>query len=152
MDSPYHLQCIQEDSVQDQDQEQEQEQSLTLLEKEIERLKTSADLLQHRLHTMQDALSQETFQLAPLPIQVLKSPYSKSVHQLLTEIGCQEEGLTVGTFLKALNIYLVRNDLVDLNDLQIIMTPLLSSAFQKAQGLPKYPYCLLLTALPKMFQ
>ena len=101
---------------------------------------------------MQDALAQETFQLDKLPIQVAGGSPTNSVRKLLAAMECAEDGLTVGIFLRALNTYLVHNNLVDLNDLQIIMTPLLSSAFHKAPGFKTYPYALLLTALPKMFQ
>ncbi len=143
--SPSPLPSIEEDV-------QSQDLPINFLQIEIEKMKQTAGLLHYRLNTMRDALQQETFHLGNLSIQVLKSPYEKHVRQLLKELGCEEDGLTVGTFLKALNIYLVHNDLVDLNDLQIIMTPLLTSAFQKPVGLSKYPYALLLTALPKMFQ
>jgi hypothetical protein len=139
----------QNDEEQEQGQEQEQ---LSILEREIERLKTSAGLLHHRLHTMQEALAQETFQLDTLPIKVAGGSPTNSVRKLLAALECAEEGLTVGIFLRALNVYLVHNNLVDLNDLQIIMTPLLCSAFHKAPGIKTYPYALLLTALPKMFQ
>jgi hypothetical protein len=145
MDSSYSLSHI------DEEQEQNQEH-LSILEREIMRLKTSAGLLHHRLHTMQDALAQETFQLDKLPIQVAGGSHSNSVRKLLAAMECAEEGLTVGIFLRALNVYLVHMNLVDLNDLQIIMTPLLRSAFHKAPGFKTYPYALLLTALPKMFQ
>lgn len=150
MDSSYPHPCIDEEKEQEQDNEQEHH--LNTLELEIMRLKTSARLLHHRLNTMQDALAQETFQLDKLPIQVTGGSRSSSVRKLLAALECSEDGLTVGTFLRALNAYLVHTNLVDLNDLQIIMTPLLRSAFHKAPGFKTYPYALLLTALPKMFQ
>ena len=152
MDSSYSLPRIDEDKEQEQEQEKEQEQHLSILEREIERLKTSAGLLHHRLNTMQDALAQETFQLDKLPIKVAGGSPTNSVRKLLAAIECAEEGLTVGIFLRALNTYLVHTNLVDLNTLQIIMTPLLCSAFHKAPSFKTYPYALLLTALPKMFQ
>jgi hypothetical protein len=151
MDSSHPLPRIDEEKEKDEDQEKEQEY-MSILEQEIERLKTSAGLLHHRLNTMQDALAQETFQLDKLPIQVAGGSPNNSVRKLLAAMECVEDGLTVGIFLRALNTYLVQNNLVDLNTLQIIMTPLLCSAFHKAPTFKTYPYALLLTALPKMFQ
>ena len=44
-----------------------------------------------------------------------------------------------------------QNNLVDLNDLQIHMNPMLQLAFQKPLNIKKIPYGLLLNSLPQMF-
>ena len=133
------------------DYEHEPSTELNSLNAEIERLSTTANLLSHRLDTMQSLLDQHTFQLESHPIRVAPQAKAEKVRELLAAIDVTEEGLTLGKFLKALNLYIVRADLVDLNDLQIILSPLLAVAFQKPRGLKKVPYALLLATLPRIF-
>jgi hypothetical protein len=121
------------------------------LAKQIEDLCETSNLLSHRVDTMQRLLEMHEFNLETQIIKVGPFSKAKNVRKLLEALELSEEGLCVGDFLKALNRYLIQNELVDLNDLQIKMTPLLSSAFHKAVGMKKMPYALLLTALPKMF-
>jgi hypothetical protein len=138
-----------DDRVSEEDvSEYEDYKSLT---SQIEDLCKSSDLLTHRLDTIQRLLDQQSFNLETQKIKVGPFAKAKNVRKLLDALQLNDEDLCVGDFLRALNCYLIHNDLVDLNDLQIKMTPLLSSAFQKAPGLKKIPYPLLLTALPKMF-
>ena len=131
--------------------DEEPSTELNSLHAEIERLSATANFLSHRLDTMQNLLDQQTFQLDSHPIRVAPQAKAEKVRELLTAINITEEGLTLGKFLKALNTYLVHNDLVDLNDLQILLSPLIAAAFQKPKGLKKVPYALLLSTLPRMF-
>jgi hypothetical protein len=124
---------------------------LQTLKSELEHLKTTSDFLLHRVDSMQHALDQESFSLADQPIQISPTGKPAQVRLLLTVLNLEEVSLTLGSFLKALNIYLVRHDLVDLNDLQILLNPLLRAAFQKPSGLKKVPYGLLLNTSPKLF-
>jgi hypothetical protein len=134
------------------DYEHKPSAELNSLQTEIEHLSTTANLLGHRLDTMQSLLDQHTFQLEFHPIRVAPQAKAEKVRELLVAVDVAEEGLTLGQFLKSLNLYLVRNDLVDLNDLQIILSPLLAAAFQKPRGLKKVPYALLLATLPRIFE
>jgi len=125
--------------------------SLQTLKDEIEHLKTTTDFLLHRLDSIQNALEQDTFSLSDHTIRIRPTGKPAQVRLLLIAIGLEESSLTVGKFLKALNIYLLKHDLVDLNDLQILLNPLLKAAFHKPLGLKKVPYGLLLNTLPTMF-
>ena len=118
---------------------------------ELQKLKDTSNLLSHRLNTLQTLLDQERFELSYYELKVRPSARAGKVRELLTSIGVQEEGLLMGDFLTALNKWLVGQGHVDLNDLQILMSPLLSSAFYKPAALKKMPYPLLLLALDKMF-
>ena len=118
---------------------------------ELQKLKDTSNLLSHRLNTLQTLLDQERFELSSYELKVRPSARAGKVRELLTSIGVQEEGLLMGDFLTALNKWLVSQGHVDLNDLQILMSPLLSSAFYKPAALKKMPYPLLLLALDKMF-
>ena len=133
------------------DSDQDEDTGMNSLQAEIEHLSATANLLSHRLDTMQTLLDQETFQLDSQPIRIAPLAKAEQVRKLLVAIDVAEEGLTLGKFLRALNLYLIRSDLVDLNDLQIILSPLIAAAFQKAKGLKKVPYALLLSTLPRMF-
>ena len=126
--------------------------TLHTLESQIRGLCETANFLSHRLDTIQRLLDQETFELETQPIKVFPGQHTTAVKKLLEALNLTDDNLKLGDFLRALNRYLIHNDLVDLNDLQIILSPLIASAFQKAPGLKKIPYPLLLTALPKMFQ
>jgi hypothetical protein len=127
------------------------EEDLKSLHDHIEDMKKTANLLGHRLDSIQRLLEMEKFELHHLSIKV--NPYGKptSVHKLLNALELKEDGLILGEFLRALNRWLIQEDLVDLNDLEIHLNPLVASAFQKPPGLKKVPYALLLSSLPKMF-
>jgi hypothetical protein len=124
---------------------------LDTLESQINALANTTHFLHHRLDTIQRLLDQEMFDMESLSIQVAPSSKASQVRELLEALQLKEENLQLGTFLRALNQWLIQEDFVDLNDLQIILSPLVAAAFQKPPGLKKIPYALLLTALPKMF-
>lgn len=124
---------------------------LKTLASELERLIQTTNLLSHRVDSLQMLMDQDRFELSTMQIRVKPSDRSTHVHTLLEAIGTIEEDLCVGEFLHALNTYLIHNGLVDLNDFQIHLTPLLCAAFNKAPGLKKLPYPLLLLSLPQMF-
>lgn len=130
----------------------EDDVELATLSAQIEHLCETTGFLSHRIHTMESALEQETFQLASHPIKIAPTGKASHVEQLLTAMNLPIEDLTLGKFLRALNKYLVHEDLVDLNDLQIKLSPLIAAAFQKPKGLKKVPYALLLMSLPRMFE
>ena len=133
------------------DDSSEMEADLEDLTVNLQTLTQSANLLSHRLDSMQGLLDRQTFQLDSHPIKVAPLAKAEQVHKLLAEMSLTENGLTLGTFLRSLNLYLLQNDLVDLNDLQIVLSPLIAAAFQKPKGLKKVPYGLLLATLPRMF-
>lgn len=126
--------------------------SINTLESQIRTLCETSNFLSHRLDTIQRLLDQQTFELETQPIKVFPGQHTDAVKALLEALNLTDANLKLGDFLRALNRYLIHNDLVDLNDLQIILSPLIASAFQKAPGLKKIPYPLLLTALPRMFK
>jgi hypothetical protein len=127
------------------------EREIKTLEQHIQDLRERSHLLHHRLDTIQRLLDQKTFELDTLPIRVAPTTKEKHVRSFLQMLELEESGLLLGDFLRAMNKWLIQQELVDLNDLQIHLTPFLSCVFQKAPGLKKIPYALLLTALPKMF-
>lgn len=123
------------------------------LREQVEHLSETAGLLSHRLDSMQQALEQETFQLATVPIRLTARNKSyEHLRAFLTELGLREENLTVGRFLRALNRYLIQENCIDLNDLQIRLNPRLCAVFSKPPGLKKVPYALLLKNLPNLFE
>lgn len=132
--------------------EEEIDITLSKLAKELEFMKCTINLLSHKLHTFQALMDNDMFEYDEKPVTVVKSRRASSVRKLLVAMELQEEGLVLGAFLRALNRYLIQNECVDLNDLQIHLTPLICSAFHKAPGLKKVPYPLLLLALPQMFE
>lgn len=131
--------------------ENEQEEELTSLTTELQRLRSTADFLYHRVNTLQTLLDQERFELSSYPLKVKSTSRVSKVRELLKALELEEEQLTMGMFLTALNKWLVVNEYIDLNDLQILMTPLLSAAFHKPAKLKKMPYPLLLLGLDRMF-
>jgi hypothetical protein len=130
----------------------ENDVELASLSAQIENLCETTGFLSHRIHTMERALEQETFQLDSHPIKVASTAKAAHVEDLLAALKLSQDNLTLGKFLRALNKYLVHEDLVDLNDLQIKLSPLIVAAFQKPKGLKKVPYALLLMSLPRMFE
>jgi hypothetical protein len=126
-------------------------ETLDSLETQIQTLSETAHFLHHRLDTIQSLLDQKCFDMEAVSLRVAPQAKAKQVRELLKALELQEENLQLGTFLRALNKWLIQEELVDLNDLQIHLSPLVAAAFQKPPGLKKIPYALLLTALPKMF-
>ena len=124
---------------------------LKSLHTEITLLKEQSGFLLHRLDSMQQCLQQDTFLLANHPIRIAPTSHAVHVQILLKALSLNESSLNIGTFLKALNKYLIHNELIDLNDLQIILNPLLSASFQKDNSLKKVPYSVLLNSLTVMF-
>ncbi len=122
------------------------------LREHVETLSQTAGLLSYRLDSMQDALEQETFQLATHTIRVARTKSYEHVQAFLQELSLTEETLTVGRFLRALNRYLIQENCIDLNDLQIRLNPRLCAVFSKPPGLKKVPYALLLKNLPNLFE
>ena len=135
-----------------EDEGQDTLDSLYTLESQIRSLCETSNFLSHRLDSIQRLLDQETFELETQSIKVFPGQHTTAVRALLEALNLTDDNLKLGDFLRALNRYLIHNDLVDLNDLQIVLSPLIASAFQKPPGLKKIPYPLLLTALPKMFK
>jgi hypothetical protein len=132
--------------------EEDTASDLGSLEGWIQNMKTKGDLLHHRLDSIERLLDQETFNFSKYILKVSSIEPNEALQQLLKEAGIQTETFTLEEFLKALNRWLVQSDLVDLNDLQIHLTPLLAAAFHKSIELKKIPYPLLLTSLPRMFE
>jgi hypothetical protein len=125
---------------------------LTTLQEELVQLKETSDFLLHRLDSMQRALDQDTFHLDMRPIKIAPTRHARQVRMFFQVLGLQETSTTLGDFLRAINRYLIKENLVDLNDLQIHLNPTLYAAFQKPLGLKKVPYGLLLNSLPSMFE
>jgi len=125
------------------------ENDLRTLEQEIQMLKQTADLLLHRLDSMERSLEQDTFQLATRVIQLKETPHTPKIKLLLKELFLEESTLTLGLFLKALNQYLIHHALVDLNDLHLYLNPLLQAVFQSKRE--KVPYGFFLKSLPELF-
>ena len=124
-------------------------ETIQSLEQEVQTLKQTTDLLLHRLDSMKHALEQESFQLATRTVQLKETPAKEQVRNLLKELSLEESSFTLGSFLNALNLYILRQNLVDLNDLHIHFNPLLQSVFQSK--LEKAPYGFLLKSLPDLF-
>ncbi len=123
---------------------------LLALYDQLTQLKDSADLLQHRVDTIEHLLDQEPI-FTEIPLRVAPKRTAQKVRDLLKAMNLEEESLTLEIFLRTLNKYLIHQELVDLNDLQIHLSPIVAAAFHKPIGLKKVPYALLLLALPNMF-
>jgi hypothetical protein len=121
------------------------------LREAIEHLETSADFLQHRLDTIQSQLDVHTFSLENMRIRVLKSSRTSALRKLLGLLEVDEKTLTMGIFLRRLNRYLIQNDFIDLNDLYIEISPLLSIVFHFPPSTRKVPYSFLLKELKNLF-
>ena len=127
------------------------EKIVVSLREAIEHLETSTDFLQHRLDTIQSQLDVHTFSLESMRIRVLKSTRTSALRKLLGLLEINEKTLTMGVFLTRLNRYLVQNDFIDLNDLYIRISPLLSIVFHFPPGTRKVPYSFLLKELKNLF-
>jgi hypothetical protein len=125
----------------------ESKDEFNTLEEWLQTLKNSGDLAYHRLDSIERLLEQETFNSSKLFLK----PKTEKVTAFLLELGFTEENTTLEEFLKALNRWLINSELVDLNDLQILVTPQIEDLFEKTRGLQKAPYPLLLASLPHLF-
>jgi hypothetical protein len=123
----------------------------TTLEDELTRLRDTAHFLRHRLDTVQTLLDQETFELDKHPARIYPGKKGLAARNLLEALHLQAQNLTIGAFLKALNQYLVGQDLVDLNNLSIRPNPLVAKAFCLEHKSGPVPYCRLLLSLPVLF-
>jgi hypothetical protein len=141
-----------EDQTEIEDPSDTLESEFQSLEGWIQTMKNSGDLLHHRLDSIERLLEQETFNFSKYVLKVSPIPPNEALNTLLKEMGIETRSFPLEEFLKALNRWLIQNELVDLNDLQIHLTPLLASAFQKSPELKKIPYPLLLISLPRMFE
>ena len=103
------------------------------------------------LDTIQSELDVHTFSLENMRIRVLKSPRTSALRKLLGLLEINEKTLTMGVFLTRLNRYIVQNDFIDLNDLYIRISPLLSIVFHFPPGTRKVPYSFLLKELKNLF-
>ena len=125
--------------------------AILTIKEAIESLESSANFLQHRLDTIQSQLDVHTFSLETMRIHVRKGSHTSSLRKLLHLIGVDEKQLTMGSFLNHLNQYLLQNDFIDLNDLQIRISPLLSLIFDFPTTVRKIPYPFLLKKLKDLF-
>jgi len=125
------------------------EDDIQSLEHEIQTLKQTADLLLHRLDSMQRSLEQDSFQLATRVVQLKETDTKQQVTILLEALSLDKSSLTLGSFLKAFNVYILKQNLVDLNDLHIHFNPLLQAVFQS--NYEKVPYGFFLKSLPDLF-
>lgn len=117
----------------------------------IETLMNSTNGFLHRLDSIERLMDQNKFDYETMKIKINQNANVEHVQTLVSLLSLDESKLTIGTFLRALNRYLIHNDLVDLNDLEIKITPLLHSAFYMTTAESKVPYMNLLLGLPKMF-
>jgi DNA repair ATPase RecN len=120
---------------------------LETIEELVINLKKQTEFLHHRVDTIQQLFTAEQFEYDTQPIQ----PRTQAAKELLECIGIDQTGLTLGAFLRSLNQWLIHTERVDLNDLQILMSPLLASAFQLPTNLPKVAYPMFLMNLHKCF-
>lgn len=118
----------------------------------IRHLETSANFLQQRLDTVQSQIDVHTFSLQTMHIHVRKSSRTSSLRKLLKLIELDEkQPMTMGSFLTKLNNYLLQNDYIDLNDLQIHTSPLIALVFNIPDNKRKIPYPFLLKELKELF-
>lgn len=120
---------------------------LETIEDIVLNLQTQTDIMYHRLDTIQQLFETDQFDFDTKPVQ----PRTQAAKDLLECIGVQTVSLTLGNFLKALNQWLIHTERVDLNDLQILMSPLLAAAFELPSSLSKVPYPMFLMNLHKCF-
>jgi hypothetical protein len=121
------------------------------LDEELTVLKEQCDFLLNTLDSIQRSLEQDSFKLAEYKIQVAPIDTAVHIRELLNILDLDETNVTFGSFLSALNTYLIHNELIDLNDLQIVPNTLLKKVFYKVKDLDKCPYGLLLNCLHVIF-
>jgi hypothetical protein len=120
---------------------------LETIEDIVLNLQKQTDIMYHRLDTIQQLFETDQFDFDTKPVQ----PRTQAAKDLLECIGIPTNDLTLGAFLKALNQWLIHTERVDLNDLQILMSPLLAAAFELPTTLSKVPYPIFLMNLHKCF-
>ena len=132
------------------DSSNEELDATTELATQIEALARTSNLLLHRLDSIERAIEQETFELASLKVRIKDGPNAADVRSLVTTLNLAEP-ILIGDFLKALNQHIIAHNLVDLNDLEITVTPYIRKAFYLQPTDTKIPYAKLLLGLPSMF-
>ena len=121
---------------------------LETMEELVVSLKNQSETMYHRIDTIQQCFTSEQFEYDAQPIQ----PRTQAAKDLLACLGVQStDGLTLGQFLRTLNQWLIHTERVDLNDLQILMSPLLAAAFELPPTLQKVSYPMFLINLHKCF-
>jgi hypothetical protein len=129
------------------------EQDSMTLEDYILKASDLVDVMKYRLDSMQRALEYKSFSLENLSIRLREDvSTSSAMSRFLTDLSLSEDTLTLGLFLKALNTHLVRNELVDLNDLEIYVPSYLKEAFNMEPSLEKVPYATVLWHIPQVFR
>jgi len=104
--------------------------------------------LDKHIASIQQLIDQETLNYETDPVKLAPG---RQIRLLLKELALEEEGITIGSFLKALNRYLVKHELVDYKTLQIQLSPVLRSACKIPVKLKTVPYSMILLALPCLF-
>lgn len=117
------------------------------IEELVVNLQKQTETMYHRVDTIQHLFDTDQFEYDMQPIQ----PRTQAANDLLECMGVPQPNLTLGNFLKALNQWLIHTDRIDLNDLQILMSPLLAAAFELPTNLQKVPYPTFLINLHKCF-
>ena len=84
-------------------------------------------------------------------LHLRKGSRTNVLRKLLSLLELDEKNLTMGNFLKKLNAYLIQNDFIDLNDLQIKTSPLLSLVFEIPTEKRKISYPFLLKQMKYLF-
>ena len=120
---------------------------LETIEEIVINLKKQTETMYHRVDTIQHLFETDQFEFDTQPIQ----PRTQAAKDLLECMEVKQTDLTLGDFLKALNQWLIHTDRIDLNDLQILMSPLLAAAFELSPSLQKVPYPTFLMNLHKCF-
>ena len=120
---------------------------LETIEDLVVNLQKQTDIMYHRLDTIQQLFETDQFDFDTKPVK----PRTQAAKDLLDCIDVKTEDLTLGDFLRALNQWLIHTERVDLNDLQILMSPLLAAAFDLSPTLSKVPYPIFLMNLHKCF-
>ena len=128
-----------------------EEANILTVREAIENLEKSAYFLQHRLDTIQSQLDVHTFSLETMRLHLHKSSRTNVLRKLLSLLELDEKSLTMGDFLKKLNTYLIQNDFIDLNDLQIKTSPLIALVFEIPTEKRKVPYPFLLKQMKYLF-
>ncbi len=133
--------------------DEHEEGSSDTLEEYILKASDLVDVLSYRLDSMQRALDRQSFSLEHLPIRIREDVLDEeALLQFLQHLSLAPETLTLGLFLKALNTYLIQSELVDLNDLEIYLSPLVKQAMNMDSTLRKVPYATLLWHIPQVFR
>ncbi len=120
---------------------------LETMEELVIHLQKQTEFLHYRVDTIQRMFETEQFEYDAQPIQ----PRTQAARDLLDCMGISNNSLTLGVFLRTLNQWLIHTERVDLNDLQILLSPLLAAAFELSADLPKVSYPMLLMNLHKCF-